>query len=69
MFKDRRFDRSVILPCVRGYLAYNLSLRDLVVMMAERDIHVDHSIVHRWVVRFSLLLLERFNQRKRMVTR
>ncbi len=29
MFKGRHFDRSVILLCVRWYLAYNLSLRDL----------------------------------------
>ncbi|ESW74522.1 hypothetical protein X772_33090 [Mesorhizobium sp. LSJC280B00] len=37
-------------------------------MMAERGIHVDHSTVHRWVVHFSPLLLERFNRRKRPVT-
>ncbi|ESX17066.1 hypothetical protein X765_32520, partial [Mesorhizobium sp. LSHC440B00] len=30
-------------------------------MMAERGIHVDHSTVHRWVMHFSPLLLERFN--------
>lgn len=29
MFKGREFDQSVILLCVRWYLAYNLSLRDL----------------------------------------
>ncbi len=29
MFKGRHFDRSVILLCVRWYLAYSLSLRDL----------------------------------------
>ncbi|MER8608321.1 IS6 family transposase [Mesorhizobium sp. M1233] len=68
MFKGRHFDRSVILLCVRWYLAYNLSLRDLEEMMAERGIHVDHSTVHRWVVHFSPLLLERFNRRKRPVT-
>ena len=36
MFKGRHFDRSVILLCVRWYLAYNLSLWDLEEMMAER---------------------------------
>lgn len=69
MFSDRHYNRSVILLCVRWYLAYNLSLRDLEEMMAERGIHVDHSTIHRWVVRFSPLLLERFNHRKRSVTR
>jgi hypothetical protein len=29
VFKGRHFDRSVILLCVRWYLAYNLSLRNL----------------------------------------
>jgi transposase-like protein len=68
MFKSRHLDQSVILLCVRWYLAYNLSLRDLEEMMAERGLNVDHSTVHRWVDHFSPQLLERFNQRKRAVT-
>jgi transposase-like protein len=68
MFKGRHFDRSVILLCVRWYLAYGLSLRDLEEMMAERGISVDHATIHRWVVRYSTELLERFNSRKRAVT-
>ncbi len=68
MFKGRHFDQSIILLCVRWYLAYGLSLRDLKEMMAERGISIDHSTIHRWVVRFSPLLLERFNRRKRAVT-
>jgi putative transposase len=69
VFKGRHFDRSVILLCVRWYLAYNLSLRNLEEMMAERGISVDHATVHRWVVRYSPELLERFNLRKRSVSR
>jgi transposase-like protein len=38
VFKGRHFDRSVILLCVRWYLACNLSLRNLKEMMAERGI-------------------------------
>lgn len=68
MFNGRHFDRSVILLCVRWYLAYNLSLRDLEEMMAERGLNVDHSTIHRWVVHFSPQLLERFNRHKRSVT-
>jgi putative transposase len=68
MFKGRHFDRSVILLCVRWYLAYNLSLRNLEEMMAERGISVDHATIHRWVVRYSPELLMRFNARKRPVT-
>src|SRR5215212_5286581 len=69
MFKGRQFDRSVILLCVRWYLAYSLSLRDLEEMMAKRGISVDHATVGRGVVRYSPELLERFNRRKRPVSR
>ena len=68
MFKGRHFDRSVILLCVRWYLAYSLSLRDLEEMLTERGVSVDHSTIHRWVEHFSPRLLERFNRRKRAVT-
>ncbi|WP_139812753.1 IS6 family transposase [Ensifer aridi] len=68
MFKGRQFDQSVILLCMRWYLAYNFSPRDFEEMMAERGVRVDHTTIHRWTGRFSPLLLERFNQRKRSVT-
>ena len=68
MFKGTYFDRSVILLCIRWYLAQSLSLRDLEGMMAERGISVDHATVGRWVVHYSPELLERFNSRKRAVT-
>jgi putative transposase len=68
MFKGRHFDRSVLLLCVRWYLAYNLSLRNLEEMMAERGISVDHATIHRWTLRYAPELLERFNRRKRAVT-
>jgi putative transposase len=68
VFKGRHFDRSVILLCVRWYLAYNLSLRNLEEMMAERGISVDHATIHRWTVHYAPLLLEQFNRRKRPVT-
>jgi transposase-like protein len=68
MFKGRHFDYSVIVLCIRWYLAYNLSLRILEEMMAERGISVDHATIHRWVVRYSLELLKRFNARKRIVS-
>jgi putative transposase len=68
MFKGRHFDRSIILLCIRWYLAYNLSLRNLEEMMAERGISVDHATIHRWVIRYSPELLKCFNARKRVVT-
>jgi putative transposase len=68
VFKGRHFDRSVLLLCIRWYLAYNLSLRNLEEMMAERGVSIDHATIHRWVVRYSSELLRRFNARKRAVT-
>jgi transposase-like protein len=68
MFKGRHFDQSIILLCVRWYLACGLSLRDLQETMAERGISVDHSTIRRWAVHSALLLLECFNRRKRAVT-
>ena len=68
VFKGRHFDRSVILLCVRWYLAYGLSLRNLEEMMAERGVMVDHATIHRWTVHYAPLLLEQFNRRKRAVT-
>ena len=68
MFKGRHFDLSVILLCVRWYLAYSLSVQNLEEMMAERGIAVDHATIHRWIVRYSPELLEQFNRCKRAVT-
>ena len=38
LFKGRHFDQEIIVLCVRWYLAFKLSSRDLVQMMAERGI-------------------------------
>ena len=35
----------MILLCIRWYLAYNLSLRNLEKMMAERGTSVDHATI------------------------
>ena len=40
LFAGRHFDRDVIILCVRWYLRYKLSFRDLVEMMAERGLHL-----------------------------
>jgi transposase-like protein len=45
MFAGRHFDREVILLCVRWYLRYKLSLRDLVEMMAERGLELAHTTI------------------------
>jgi hypothetical protein len=53
ILKRLHYPLEVILLCVRWYVACSLSLRDLEEMMAERDICIDHSTVHRWVKNFT----------------
>jgi putative transposase len=50
VFKGRHFDRSVILLCIRRYLAYNLSLRNLEQMMAKWGNAIDYATIRRWVI-------------------
>ena len=39
--------------CLRWYLRYSLSYRDLEEMMAERGLKVDHSTIARWVLAYA----------------
>jgi transposase-like protein len=52
LFKGRHFDQQVIILCVRWYLSYKLSSRDLVEMMNERGIELAHTTILRWVQRY-----------------
>lgn len=47
-FKGQHFSAELILLCVRWYLKFNLSYRDLAVMMAERGIEVYYTTIYRW---------------------
>jgi transposase-like protein len=49
-FKWKHFQKEIILLCVRWYLRYSLSYRDLEEMMLERGIKVDHTTIYRWVI-------------------
>jgi transposase-like protein len=49
LFKGRQFDQEIIVLCVRWYLRYKLSTRDLVEMMAERGVSLVHTTILRWV--------------------
>jgi transposase-like protein len=49
LFKGRHFDPEIVVWCVRWYLRYKWSYRDLVAMMGERGIGVAHTTILRWV--------------------
>jgi transposase-like protein len=62
LFDGRHFDREIIILCVRWYLRYKLSLRDLVEMMAERGLSLAHTTILRWVKRFTPEFVKRWNR-------
>ncbi|WP_395300787.1 IS6 family transposase [Enterobacter sp. ECC-175] len=68
-FRRLHYPVDIIAQCVRWYLAYSLSLRNLEEMMAERGITVDHSTLHRWIIRLVPLLDKAFRRHKRAVGR
>ena len=52
LFKGRHFQPEIIILCVRHYLRYALSLRNLEEIMAERNVNVDHVTIWRWIQRY-----------------
>jgi putative transposase len=64
-FKGHRFEKNIILLCVRWYLAYSLSYRNLEEMMRERGVEVDHSNICLWVLKFTPLLEASFRKGKK----
>ena len=62
LFKGRHFDREIIILCVRWYLRYKLSFRDLVEMMAERGLSLAHTTIMRWVQRYVPEFEKRWNR-------
>jgi transposase-like protein len=62
LFNGRHFDREIIVLCVRWYLRYKLSLRDLVEMMAERGLSLSHTTIMRRVKRFTPEFVKRWDR-------
>lgn len=52
-FKWRHFLPEIILLCVRWYLRYPLSYRNLEEIMLERGLSIDHTTIYRWVQTYS----------------
>jgi putative transposase len=61
-FSGHRFEKDIILVCVRWYVAYPLSYRNLKEMMAERGVQVDHTNIYRWVQKFAPQLEAEFRR-------
>ncbi len=68
-FKWRHFQSDVILVCVRWYLTYPLSYRNIEEMMLERGVEVDHSTINRWVLKYTPEIEKKFRKYKNPVGR
>ena len=62
LFRGRHFNDHVIVLCVRWYLRYCLTLRDLEEMMVERGLSMDHSTIGRWVLHYAPELHKRIRR-------
>ena len=69
LFHGRHFDDAVIVLCVRWYLRYSLTYRDLEEIMAERGLSVDHVTIWRWVQRYAPVLNQRIRREVRRPNR
>ena len=63
IFKWKYFQPDIIMLCVRWYLKYTLSYRNLVEMFSERGLSVSHTTIMRWVIQLMTgsRLFDRFN--------
>ena len=50
MYSRRRFEAEITELCVRWYINYRLSYRDLVAIMAERGLNVSRTTILRMCV-------------------
>src|ERR671931_2737858 len=66
-FSGYRWPADVILTAVRWYLAYPLSSRQVLELLAERGIDVSHRIVLNWVQAFGPQLAAEVRRRRRPV--
>jgi transposase-like protein len=48
LFRKRWFEPTVIVTCVRWYLRFSLSLRDVTELIGERGLSVAHTSIWRW---------------------
>jgi transposase-like protein len=67
LFKGRHFDQEIVVLCVRWYLSFKLSYRDLVSMMSERNICLAHTTILRWVQHYTPEFVKRWQRYARPI--
>ena len=69
MFKGCHFPSEIILETIRYYHAYKLSYREIEEIQRERGVQIDHSTIHRWVIKFTPILEHNLRYKKKPVSR
>jgi transposase-like protein len=65
--QGRHFDGQIIFLCVSWYASFKLSLRGLVIIMADRGIRLKHTTILRWVRHYLPEFEKRWNRYARPV--
>src|SRR5438874_5453629 len=68
IFRGRHFEPEIIATCVRWYLRFSLSLRNVEEMMAERGRMVDHTTVWRWCQKYGPMIYHRLRGKLKYTT-
>lgn len=66
-FQGAQFEKDIILTCVRGYVAYPLSDRQIEELLQARGVSVEHAPINRWVLKDRPQLEAAFQRRQRPV--
>lgn len=69
LFTKRWFSDDTIILCVRWYLRYKLSYRDLSALIGELGVCVAPCTILRWVVRYSAEFAQRCRPQEKPVGR
>jgi hypothetical protein len=62
IFKWKHFESQIILLCVRWYLKYSLSYKNIEEMMAERGLSITQSTITIWVNHYSPIIDKRIRK-------
>src|SRR5262245_21432211 len=68
-FKCAHFMKDIILTRVRWHVAYLLSYRQVEELMEEHGVGLDHTTIHRWILKYRPQHEEAFHPRRRPVGR
>jgi len=61
-YRNLHFPPSFVRQAVWLYVRFNLSLREVGELLAERDVDVSYETNHRWVARFGPQMAKRMRQ-------